>query len=597
MRNCWLAVVLLLLCATAVPLRADIAPEVITRCKQATAFVLIGDEDSGTAFYIGQGLFVTNAHVIEDADKAHQVRLVLDAGEGTQNVITATVLRADQNRDLALLRADAQKLPPALELGQTSALVETTAVTAFGYPFGKDLNVGKSEYPNITVSMGRITALRKEQGRIRRIQIDASLNPGNSGGPIVNNAGQVLGIVESGIVGTGVNFAIPVDQLSDFLYGPTLTLRAPVLTKVAPGKADTLTISLPAGMAASHDLTVGLVLSSRIQDRRNYKATDAGGGNFTVVAPVVPLVDSDLLEATVEEGNSTWSVWVQDRRVQVGGRFARLSDLREIVQGVTQNVVFNSGQKAAAAVVGLNAVGTIQSGKATTIDLSSASRIRLAPADLTVKTVRYEIDVKSGSKLLAHQEGTITGEGARPAVILTPQATDKQTEDKQAADREEQPANRARVTVTIDDINFASSAPREVLTATFAQPDGGVTRSLYKGYVLVKVRGIGHAYAQVYNDAFYLFTDPFTTPQNGHDGGFYQLAFGTGPLAGSNLASNAKNFLVGDLPAYNPAHEYTFVLDTKVTSPTQLHFGVSDAGYDDNEGAFSIQVTQLVPVR
>src|SRR6185369_9529242 len=101
-------------------------------------------------------------------------------------------------------RVDAQKLPPALELGEAASLTETLPIVAFGYPFGSDLALGKSEYPNISVSTGRITSLRKEDGNIQRIQIDASLNPGNSGGPLVNSAGQTLGVVESGIVGTAV---------------------------------------------------------------------------------------------------------------------------------------------------------------------------------------------------------------------------------------------------------------------------------------------------------------------------------------------------------------------------------------------------------
>jgi hypothetical protein len=158
-------------------------------------------------------------------------------------------------------------------------------------------------------------------------------------------------------------------------------------------------------------------------------------------------------------------------------------------------------------------------------------------------------------------------------------------------------SNEVSVTTTrIDGTPYVASPARETLVATFTRPDGGVTAGAYQGYVLVHVTGVGQAYGATYNDAFYLFTSPFSSPRNGHDGGYYQLTFGTNPLEAFSLASNAKNFLVGPLPAYNPGHEYTIILNTRLTSPGRLHFGVSDGGYNDNTGAYTITVTQLVPV-
>jgi streptogramin lyase len=151
-------------------------------------------------------------------------------------------------------------------------------------------------------------------------------------------------------------------------------------------------------------------------------------------------------------------------------------------------------------------------------------------------------------------------------------------------------------TFAINGATYVASGAQETLTATFTQPDGGVTRSAYKGYVLLRVTGVGQAYGPVYNDAFYLYTGPFNPPRNGHDGGYYQLAFGTSPLTAFSLGSNARNFLVGALPPYSPAHEYPFIVDTRLVNPGQLHSGVSDGGYNDNTGAHTITVTQLVPV-
>jgi hypothetical protein len=158
-------------------------------------------------------------------------------------------------------------------------------------------------------------------------------------------------------------------------------------------------------------------------------------------------------------------------------------------------------------------------------------------------------------------------------------------------------SNEASVTtVLLNGVTYVASYPQETLGATFTQPDGGVTVNAYRGYVLLRVTGVGQAYGSAYNDAFYLFTSPFSPPRNGHDGGFYQLTFGTSPLPARSLGSNAGNFLVGPLPAYNPAHDYTVLLDTRLWSPGPLHFGVSDGGYSDNTGAYVITVTQLVPI-
>jgi fibronectin type 3 domain-containing protein len=140
----------------------------------------------------------------------------------------------------------------------------------------------------------------------------------------------------------------------------------------------------------------------------------------------------------------------------------------------------------------------------------------------------------------------------------------------------------------------ASKAHAETLTATFTQPDGGITVGSYSGLVRIQVAGVGQAYGATHNDAFYLYDAPFGTPKNGHDGSYYQLTMGANrPLFAFDQSCNAARFLVGPLPAYNPEHEYSFVLDTGLTTPGSLHFGVSDGGFSDNTGAYTITVTQL----
>jgi len=130
----------------------------------------------------------------------------------------------------------------------------------------------------------------------------------------------------------------------------------------------------------------------------------------------------------------------------------------------------------------------------------------------------------------------------------------------------------------------------ETLTASFTTPDGGVTTGSYDDIVSVTVSGVGQSDATEFNDAFYVYTGsgaPF------HDPSYYQLTFGTSTLTTFNPAQDASNFLVGSLPAYDSSHEYTFLLNTGVTSPTQLHFGVGDGDFGDNSGAFTITVAEV----
>ncbi len=132
-------------------------------------------------------------------------------------------------------------------------------------------------------------------------------------------------------------------------------------------------------------------------------------------------------------------------------------------------------------------------------------------------------------------------------------------------------------------------ASAETLTASFLYPDGGVTVDSYKGIVDVTVSGVGQSLGPDYNDAFYVYTagPPYNDPS------YYQLTFGTTTLVAFDPAQDAKNFLVGGLPAYEASHVYSFELNTGLSSPGQLHFGVGDGDFSDNSGFYTITVMSV----
>ena len=147
-----------------------------------------------------RGYILTNNHVVEQATKI-QVQL-----NGDTTKYTAKVVGVDEDTDLAVIKIDTPKDLPFAKLGNSDGVQVGDWVLAIGSPFGL----------NATVTAGIISA--KDRGGIGRqfqrfLQTDAAINPGNSGGPLVDMAGQVIGINTAIITGgrgyEGVGFAMP----------------------------------------------------------------------------------------------------------------------------------------------------------------------------------------------------------------------------------------------------------------------------------------------------------------------------------------------------------------------------------------------------
>lgn len=179
------------------------------------------EEDStGTGFIAtADGVIATCAHVVE---RATAIEVVLQG-----RVYPATVLATDAATDLALLRIAATGLTP-LTLTDSDQLQLAEGVLAVGFPLSDVLGT------DVKVTTGTVAGLISDPERGRRIQIDAALNPGNSGGPVVNGAGQVVGIASAKLTGadvTAVGFAAPVNQLRSLAAANGISL--PLTTRAA----------------------------------------------------------------------------------------------------------------------------------------------------------------------------------------------------------------------------------------------------------------------------------------------------------------------------------------------------------------------------
>src|SRR3990170_2965528 len=162
-------------------------------------------EGSGSGFFINQeGDFITNAHVV---DQAYAIGIQIPSMG--QEIFDAEVHGISFDRDLALLKLIPEsrerlkkglKVIPYLKLGESDVVRRADEVMALGYPLGQ-------EYLKSTTGVVSGKELDK-------IQIDAPINPGSSGGPVINIMGNVIGITCSGILAAqNVGYIIPVNEL------------------------------------------------------------------------------------------------------------------------------------------------------------------------------------------------------------------------------------------------------------------------------------------------------------------------------------------------------------------------------------------------
>ena len=171
---------------------------------------------AGTGMIVtADGYIITNRHVVEGATR---VQVITDAGDTYDDV---SIVGVDPLNDVAYLKIDGVSDLPTIPLGDSKTIALGQPVLAIGNALGAYQNTVTQ---GIIGGMGRTIVAGDENGKnnerlIDMIQTDAAINPGNSGGPLVNAAGEVIGI--NSAVDTdanGLGFAIPISATKGMLY-------------------------------------------------------------------------------------------------------------------------------------------------------------------------------------------------------------------------------------------------------------------------------------------------------------------------------------------------------------------------------------------
>ncbi len=163
-------------------------------------FVIYSGNSIGSGFAIGSNTVVTNAHVIDNSD---DIQIYTYEGDSYQ----ARVYLIDNSFDIAILSVENVALNP-MEIGDSDGIDVGDDIYAVGAP-------KSMEY---TLTKGVVSNKKRQVGAYTYIQIDAAINSGNSGGPLLNDVGQVIGVNSMKVIDAeGIGLAIPMSSVISFI--------------------------------------------------------------------------------------------------------------------------------------------------------------------------------------------------------------------------------------------------------------------------------------------------------------------------------------------------------------------------------------------
>ena len=219
----------------------------------------------GSGFVVSaQGYILTNAHVVSDNGQSATKVSVVFKGKGSQTTsLAATIVGIDETSDVAVLKVDPAKAPPLnpLQLGDSSTAQVGEPVVAIGNPLGYDFSLTSG----IVSATDRNLQSPNGSTISNGIQTDAAINEGNSGGPLIDSSGKVIGINEQIASQSGGNqglgFAVPIDTAASVMSQIEKSGKATYAWLGVSGQTVSPDIAKALGLSVSQGVLVASVES------------------------------------------------------------------------------------------------------------------------------------------------------------------------------------------------------------------------------------------------------------------------------------------------------------------------------------------------
>ncbi|MGZ8289148.1 MAG: DegQ family serine endoprotease [Telluria sp.] len=365
---------------------------------------------AGSGFIISpDGVILTNAHVVRDAT---EVTVKLQ----DRREFRARVLGSDPKTDVAVLRIDAKNLP-VVPIGKSSDLRVGEWVLAIGSPFGLESSVTAG----VVSAKGRSLP---DDSNVPFIQTDVAVNPGNSGGPLFNTRGEVVGINSQIYSQTGgyqgLSFAIPIDvayRIKDQIVATGKVQHAKLgvtIQEVNQAFADSFNLATPEGALVSS------VERGGAADRAGLKSGDVV--RKLNGQPIVASGDLPALLSLHKPGDSVaLEVWREGKTVQVPAKLANASDKAEAPEPEALASI-DSGSKLGLALRPLEPIEKRQSGIAAGLVVEDAGG---AAANAGVEPGDVILSINGRPVTSVAQVRDVVGKSTKSVALLIQRGNDK----------------------------------------------------------------------------------------------------------------------------------------------------------------------------